>query len=88
MLSKLTRGNQITIPKIIAERAGLKVGRDYVDIEYVGGVICLKPVDIEERIPREDLEKLRKKALEQENCDITLSAKDAADFLSRRAKKR
>ncbi|HAH20217.1 MAG TPA: hypothetical protein DCL49_04840 [Candidatus Omnitrophica bacterium] len=88
MLSKLTRGNQVTIPKIIAERAGLKVGRDYVDVEYAGGVIYLKPVDIEERIPKEDLEKLRKKALEQESGDITLTAKDAADFLSRRVKKR
>lgn len=88
MLSKLTRGNQITIPKPIAERAGLKVGRDYLDVEYVGGVICLKPVDMEERIPKEDLEKLKNKALVQENGDITLTVKDAADFLSRRAKRK
>lgn len=85
MLSKLTRGNQVTIPKPIAERAGLKVGRDYVDVEYVGGVICLKPVDMEERIPAEDLEKLKKKAINQEIGDITLSAKDAVSFLLRRA---
>lgn len=88
MLSKLTRGNQVTIPKPIAERAGLKVGRDYVDVEYVGGVICLKPVDMEERIPKEDLEKLKNKALVQESGDITLTAKDAPDFLSRRAKRK
>ena len=87
MLSKLTRGNQITIPKSIVERAGLKMGRDYVDIEYVHGVICLKPVDIEERIPTEDLEKLKKKALKEENGDSMLSAKDAEGFLARRAKK-
>ena len=43
------------------------MGRDYLDVEYVGGVICLKPVDMEERIPKEDLEKLKKKALEQES---------------------
>ena len=88
MLSKLTRGNQVTIPRVIAERAGLKMGRDYVDIEYVGGVICLKPVDIEERIPPEDLEKLMKKALEKEKGDIMLTAKEADGFLSRRAKEK
>jgi len=48
MLSKLTRGNQVTMPKSIVERANLKAGKDYLDVEYVKGVIYLKPVDIEE----------------------------------------
>lgn len=87
MLSKITRGNQVTIPKSIVERAGIKMGKDYVDIEYIHGIICLKPVDIEERIPAEDLEKLKKKALKEEKGDIALSAKGAEGFLSMRAKK-
>lgn len=87
MLSKLTRGNQITIPKAIVERLGLRVGRDYVDVEYVDGIIYLKLVDIEARIPKEDLEKIKKKALQEERGDITLAPKDAEGFLTRRAKK-
>lgn len=87
MLSKLTRGNQITIPKPIVESAGLKVGRDYVDVEYARGIIYLKPVDIEKRIPKEDLEKLKKKALKEEKADVTLLAKEAEGFLAQRSKK-
>jgi len=87
MLSKLTRGNQVTIPKPIAERAGLKAGRDYLEVEYTHGIICLKPVEIEERIPEEAWEKLTKKAKEPERGDITLTAKKAEGFLAKRAKK-
>lgn len=87
MLSKLTRSNQVTIPKSIAERANLKAGRDYLDVEYVKGIICLKPVDIEERILNEVWEKFKKKVLEEERGDITLSVKEAENFLARRMKK-
>lgn len=87
MLSKLTRGNQITIPKPIIERAGLKIGRDYVDVEYIDGVIYLKPVDIEERISKETWEKFKKKALKEEKGDITLTTEEAEGFLGRYAKK-
>lgn len=84
MLSKLTRSNQITIPKSIIKRAGLRIGKDYMNVEYADGMIYLKPVDIEERIPREDWKKLKKKALKKEKNDITLSAKEADGFLARR----
>lgn len=87
MLSKLTRNNQITIPMSIIKRAGLKIGRDYIDVEYINGIIYLKPVDIEERVPYEDLEKLKKKALKEEKSDVTLSAKEAEGFLARRLKR-
>lgn len=88
MLSKLTRGNQITIPKAIIERTGLKEGKDYVDVEYIHGVICLKPIDIEERISKEDWEKFKKKMLAKENGDLSLSAKAAEHFLEKRVKER
>ncbi len=87
MLAKLTRGNQITIPKVIIERLGLKVGNDYVDIEYENGIVYLKPVDIEERIPSEAWDKFKKKALKKEKGDFTLSAHEAKGFLTKRAKK-
>ena len=86
MLSKLTRGNQLTIPSKIAKLAGLKAGRDYLDVEYVKGTILLKPVDIEERTPDESYEKLCKKALELEKEDIELNKDRAENFLYKRLK--
>ena len=50
MLAKLTRGNQITIPKAMVKKAKLKEGNDYLDVVYIKGVIVLKPVDVVERI--------------------------------------
>lgn len=87
MLAKLTRGNQITIPKSIIERLGLKMGKDYVDIEYEDGIVYLKPVDIEDRIPREAWERFKKKTLKKEKGDVTLTAGEAEGFLSKRAKR-
>ena len=87
MLSKLTRGNQVTIPKSIVERIGLKAGKDYLDVEYTEGKIFLKPVDIEERIPKEVWERFKEKSLEEEKEDITLCDKESEGFLTRRAKR-
>lgn len=87
MLSKITRGNQVTIPKAIVKRLGLHSGSDYVEVEYRDGVIYLKPVDIEERIPLEALEKLKKKAIQKEKGDVTLTVKEAEGFLAQRARK-
>jgi len=87
MLSKLTRGNQITIPKSIVSKIGLKAGSDYLNVECLQGVIFLKPVNIEDRVSKEALERLMKKALKEEEGDITLSAEEAGGFLSKRAKK-
>ena len=88
MLSKLTRANQITIPKAIVAKIGLHAGSDYFEIGYQDGIIYLKPVSIEERIPKEALEKIKKNALEEHEGDITLSAKEAEGFLVKRARKR
>jgi len=87
MLSKLTRGNQITIPKAIVERAGLHMGSDYLDVEYRGGLILLKPVSVEEKIPPEVFEKFQKAVLQREKGDIVVSQRKADSLLSKRAKK-
>lgn len=87
MLSKITRGNQVTIPKAIMKRTGLKASGDYVDIEYKNGIIYLKPVEIEERIPREVWEKFEEKALKHEKGDLTLSPQEAKNFLAKRIAK-
>ena len=88
MLAKLTRGNQLTIPKDVVERARLKAGRDYLDVTYLRGVIIIKPVDVEERIPPECYEKFIKDALTIRPGDIVADERTADDVLRRRIKKR
>lgn len=88
MLTKLTRGNQITIPKPIIEKAHLTSGNDYLDVEYREGIIYLKPVEVEERIAPEVFEKFQKQALKKERDDILIDEKEAEGFLSKRAKKK
>jgi len=74
MLTKRTRGNQITIPKEIVSKARLKETDKYFDIVYEHGVILIKPVEIEDRIPPESYEKLIRRGLKREPGDI--SSKD------------
>lgn len=88
MLSKLTRGNQITIPKTIIEKARLKSGVDYLQVEYREGVIYLKPVEVEERISPETFETFQSQALKRERGDELVDEKGAEDFLSKRAKRK
>ena len=84
MLTKLTRGNQITIPRPIIEKAHLKSGVDYLQVEYIGGVIYLKPVEVEERIAPEIFEKFQKQVLKKEKGDMHVSEREADEFLSKR----
>ena len=87
MLAKLTRGNQLTIPKEIIEQVRLQAGRDYLDVAYLHGVIILKPVDVEERIPPESYEALLKDAFTIKPGDIVADERRAATVLKRRMKK-
>lgn len=86
MLTKLTRGNQITIPKPVIEKAHLKAGSDYLDVEYRDGVIYLKPVEVEERIAPEIFEKFQKQMLKKQGEDTLVSEAESNTYLSRRAK--
>jgi AbrB family looped-hinge helix DNA binding protein len=88
MLTKLTRGNQITIPKPIIEKAHLKSGIDYLQIEYREGVIYLKPVEVEERISPETLEKFQRQMLQRERGDIVVAEGEAEGYLSKRARRK
>jgi AbrB family looped-hinge helix DNA binding protein len=87
MLVKLTRGNQLTIPKSIIKRMGLKVGQDYLDVRYENGIIYLVPVEVEEKIPQDILEKFRKKILKKEKGDVVLNEEEAEGFLEKYSKK-
>ncbi len=88
MLAKLTRGNQFTIPKPIVDQAHLQAGRDYLDVVYAGGVIVLKPVDVEERVSPEAYEALLKDAFTPAAGDIVADERSAASVLKKRLKKK
>ena len=87
MIAKVTRGNQVTIPKEIVLKLHIKQGNDYVDISMSNGMIVMKPVDVEERIPDEAYERFIKKALKVEPGDVVLTEKEAENFLKKRMKK-
>ncbi len=88
MLTKLTRGNQITIPRPIIKKAHLKSGVDYLQVEYCDGIIHLKPIEVEERIAPETLEKFQKQILKREREDVLTDEKGADGFLSKRLKRK
>ena len=88
MLAKLTRGNQLTIPKKIVDKIKLQAGRDYLYVAYLNGVIVLKPVDVEERVPSESYEALLKDAFTVKPGDIVADERTAGSVLRKRAKKR
>ena len=50
MLTKLTRSNQVTIPKAVMAKAKLAAGRDYLHVAYLKGVIVLTPVEVKARV--------------------------------------
>lgn len=87
MLAKLTRGNQLTIPKKIVEQADLQAGRDYLEVVYIDGIICLKPVEVKERISPEAYERFLKRAFAVEKGDILVSGKKADTVLRKRMKR-
>ncbi len=88
MLAKLTRGNQLTIPKEIVTKVHLQAGRDYLDVTYLNGVIMLKPVDVEERVPPEAYEALLKDAFIVKPGDVVSDERTADAVLKKRIKKR
>ncbi len=88
MLAKITRGNQVTIPKEIVLMAHLKETSLYVDVGYTHGVIYMKPVVLEDRISPEQLEKFEKWALGNDKNDLEFKAPDdAIQHLKKRVKK-
>ena len=88
MLVKRTRGNQVSIPKQVLAQAGVGEQDRYFDVEYRRGVICLKPVTVEDKIPDRAYEELLRWAVKPHRGDKTFqSGRDAAAYLRRIAKK-
>ena len=88
MLAKLSRGNQFTIPKKIVDQAHLKAGHDYLDVVYIKGIICLKPVDVTERVPARAFEALLKDAFTIQPGDIVADERSAGSVLKKRMKRK
>lgn len=88
MLAKRTRGNQITIPKEVIRQAGLTDRDTYFDVVCDGGIIQLKPVQIEERIPPQVYAALLDDAFTKEDGDVAASSSQADGILAKRSKKR
>lgn len=87
MLAKISRGNQITIPKEIVKKAHLNL-ETYVDIGYQNGSIVLKPVTVEERISEEQFEKFQLWALQKEHRDETfMNMKEAVRSLKKKSRR-
>ena len=88
MLVKRTRGNQVSLPKRILEQAGVGKADQYFDVQYRGGLICLKPVTIEEKIPDRVYEELLRWAAKTEPGDkVFHSGHEAVEHLRKIAKK-
>ena len=89
MLAKITRSNQITIPKEILLKARLSTESDYVDVQYSHGVITIKPVDVEERVSPEQYDRFAAWALQKDSGDSPSEPfKAMAKRLQNRQKKR
>lgn len=86
-LTKLTRGNQVTIPKSIVRRIGLRQGRDYLRVEYTRGSIIMNPVEINERVPDEAYAKLAGQATRLETGDVKANRRTAHSVLQDRRKR-
>jgi bifunctional DNA-binding transcriptional regulator/antitoxin component of YhaV-PrlF toxin-antitoxin module len=90
MIAKISRKNQVTLPKKIVEKLGFFPSEEkYVDFEVHGNTVLMKPVTVtvEEKLSNEQLERFRDWALDHDR-DIALdSAEEATEFLKKRMKK-
>ena len=89
MLVKRTRGNQVSIPKQVLESAGIGNEDMYFDIGYRDGMICLKPVTVEEKIPDHTYKELLRWAKKTEPGDrIFRTSREAIEHLKKIVKKK
>lgn len=65
MVVKKSSKNQIAIPKSVLERAGLGSQDVYFNVAYERGRIILTPLEFEEKIPKEALERFEAETLKR-----------------------
>ena len=78
MIVKRSGKNQVAIPKRLIAQAGLEARDVYFDIQYSAGCFVLKPLQFEEKIPREALERFKAKTLKAEPGDRAFTSLDDA----------
>ena len=74
MIVRRSGRNQVAIPKKLIQKAGLGERDVFFDIEYAGGYFILKPVEFEQKVPREVPERFKARALKQEAGDQSFSS--------------
>lgn len=89
MLVKRTRGNQVSLPKRVLDQAGVGENDRYFDVQYRGGLICLKPVTIEDKIPDRAYEELLRWVQKTRSTRKSFrSGQEAIDYVKRLARTR
>ena len=89
MLVKRTRGNQVSIPKRVLDQAGVAEDDRYFDVEYRSGLICLKPVTVEDKISDRAYEELLRWVSKPEpGRKVFHSGKEAVAYVRKLAQKR
>ena len=74
MIVKRSGRNQVAIPKKLIQQAGLSERGVFFDMECAGGYFILKPLEFEEKIPREALARFKAKTLKAEPGDQVFSS--------------
>ncbi len=76
MIVKRSTRNQVAIPKKLIQRAGLSERDVFFEIDYASGCFILKPLEFEEKIPREVLERFKAKTVKVGAGDQVFSSMD------------
>ena len=88
MIIKRSGRNQVAIPKRLIREAGLGTQDVFFDIQYAAGCFILKPLEFEEKIPREALERFKAKTLKRDPADRTFATMNEVIASLNRKKRR
>ena len=89
MIIRRSSRNQVAIPKQLIEQAGLGKDEVFFDVRYAAGCFILKPLVLEEKIPKEAIERFKRSALKREPDDrVFASMEELIAALDRPPKRR
>lgn len=74
MIVKRSRRNQVAIPKSLIQQAGLGDDNIFFNIEYMEGCFILKPLEFEEKISSETIERFKTAVLKKKTGDLTFTS--------------
>lgn len=91
MLAKISRKNQLTLPKKVVEKLGFSPDEEkYLQIEVQGNTVMMKPVTVtvEEKITEEQWERFTAWVSDHKDDVVFDSPEEATNFLRKRMKKK